>query len=401
MNEAFIYDAIRTPVGRYGGSLSPVRTDDLAATPLRHLKDKYPDIDWTLLDDLRYGCVNQAGEDNRNVARWAALLAGLPDTVPAATISRLCASGMQAVADASRCLKLGENEFMIAGGVENMSRAPYVIGKAQKGFAMDQVMYDTTIAIRFPNPVLMANESLVANPVTAQNVANEYHISREDQDRFAYASQMKAKAAQEEGLLGEEICPVVIPQKKKDPIVVSRDEHPRPATTMEGLAALKPITGPDGSITAGNSSGINDGACAILMGNEKMADKLGLTPKVRVVGSAVAGVPARVMGIGPVPATQKLLARLKMTMDQFDVIELNEAFASQVVACLRALGLQDDDPRVNRLGGAIALGHPLGMSGARLVTTATYQLCRAKGRYALCTLCIGGGQGMAMVLERV
>lgn len=401
MNEAFIYDAIRTPVGRHGGSLSSVRTDDLAAVPIRYLKDKHSNIDWTLLDDLRFGCVNQAGEDNRNVARWAALLAGLPDSVPAATISRLCASGMQAVADASRCLKLGENEFMIAGGVEGMSRAPYVMGKAQKGFAMDQIMYDTTIAIRFPNPVLVANESLVGNPVTAQNVADEYHISREDQDRFACASQMKAKAAQEEGLLGEEICPVVIPQKKKDPIVVSRDEHPRPATTLEDLAALKPITGPVGSITAGNSSGINDGACAILMGNEKMADRLGLTPKVRVVGSAVAGVPARVMGIGPVPATQKLLARLNMTMDQFDIIELNEAFASQVVASLRALGLQDDDPRVNRQGGAIALGHPLGMTGARLVTTATYQLCRTKGRYALCTLCIGGGQGMAMVLERV
>ncbi len=400
MTEAFICDAIRTPFGRRAGGLSAVRTDDLAAVPIRYLVDKYPNIDWHEVDDLRYGCVNQAGEDNRNVARWATLLAGLPETVPAATVSRLCGSGMQAVADAARCILLGDGEFMIAGGVEGMSRAPYVIGKAQNGYDIGQVMYDTTIAMRFPNKIMVDRECLVANPITAENVAREFNVSREDQDKFAYWSQQKAKVAQEQGLLAEEICPVTVRQKKGS-VIVSQDEHLRPETTLEILAGLKAITGPDGTVTAGNSSGINDGACALLLASERKAAQLGLTPKVRVLGCAVAGVPPRIMGIGPIPATRKILEQLHMTIDQMDVIEINEAFASQVVACMRALGIREDDPRVNALGGAIALGHPLGASGARLVTTATYQLCRTGGRYALCTMCIGAGQGIAMVLERV
>ncbi|CAJ0699333.1 Beta-ketoadipyl-CoA thiolase [Ralstonia edaphis] len=400
MTEAFICDAIRTPIGRYGGSLSAVRADDLGAVPLKALMARNPQVDWTAIDDVIFGCANQAGEDNRNVARMSSLLAGLPDSVPGSTINRLCGSGMDATGTAARAIRSGETGLMIAGGVESMSRAPFVMGKAATAFSRDAAIYDTTIGWRFINPLMKAQYGVDSMPETAENVATDYKINREDQDRFALRSQASAARAQEDGTLAQEITPVTIPQKKGDAIVVSRDEHPR-ATTMEALAKLKGVVRPDGTVTAGNASGVNDGACALLLANEESAKRFGLTPRARIVGMATAGVPPRVMGIGPAPASQKLLKQLGLTIDQMDVIELNEAFAAQGLAVTRQLGLRDDDPRVNPNGGAIALGHPLGMSGARLVTTAMYQLQRTGGRYALCTMCIGVGQGIALVIERV
>ncbi|CAJ0725522.1 MULTISPECIES: 3-oxoadipyl-CoA thiolase [Ralstonia] len=400
MTEAFICDAIRTPIGRYGGSLSAVRADDLGAVPLKALMARNPQVDWSAIDDVIYGCANQAGEDNRNVARMSLLLAGLPDSVPGSTINRLCGSGMDATGTAARAIRAGETSLMIAGGVESMSRAPFVMGKATSAFSRDAAIYDTTIGWRFINPLMKAQYGVDSMPETAENVAADYNIGREDQDRFALRSQASAARAQEDGTLAQEITPVTIAQKKGDPIVVSRDEHPR-ATSMEALAKLKGVVRPDGTVTAGNASGVNDGACALLLANEASAKRFGLTPRARIVGMATAGVPPRVMGIGPAPASQKLLKQLGLTIDQMDVIELNEAFAAQGLAVMRQLGLRDDDPRVNPNGGAIALGHPLGMSGARLVTTAMYQLQRTGGRYALCTMCIGVGQGIALVIERV
>lgn len=357
-------------------------------------------VDWDAVDDVILGCTNQAGEDNRNVARMAALLAGLPVSAPGATVNRLCGSGMQAVGDAARAIIAGQTDLMIAGGVESMTRSPFVMGKADSAFSRDAAIYDSTIGWRFVNPLMKAVHGIDSMPETAENVAREYGISREAQDRMALASQCKAARAQEDGTLAEEICAVHIPQRKGEPIVVDKDEHPR-ATTMEILAKLKGITGPDGTVTAGNASGVNDGACALVLADEQTATRQGLTPKARILGMATAGVAPRVMGIGPVPATKKLLQRLNLQLDDMDVIELNEAFAAQGLAVLRQLGLEDTDARVNPNGGAIALGHPLGMSGARLVTTATYQLMRSRGRYALCTMCIGVGQGIAMVIERV
>ncbi|QGZ63953.1 3-oxoadipyl-CoA thiolase [Paraburkholderia acidisoli] len=400
MTEAFICDAIRTPIGRYAGSLAQVRADDLGAVPLKALMERNKEVDWTAIDDVIYGCANQAGEDNRNVARMSSLLAGLPEGVPGSTVNRLCGSGMDAVGIAARALKSGETGLMIAGGVESMSRAPFVMGKSASAFARDAAIYDTTIGWRFVNPLMKKQYGVDSMPETAENVADDYHVSRADQDAFALRSQQKAARAQADGTLAEEIVAVTIAQKKGDPLVVSRDEHPR-ETSLEALAKLKGVVRPDGSVTAGNASGVNDGACALLLANEENAKRFGLTPRARIVGMATAGVAPRVMGIGPGPATQKLLARLNMTIDQFDVIELNEAFASQGLAVLRMLGVADDDARVNPNGGAIALGHPLGMSGARLVTTAMYQLHRTKGRFALCTMCIGVGQGIAIAIERV
>ncbi|CAJ0812293.1 Beta-ketoadipyl-CoA thiolase [Ralstonia wenshanensis] len=400
MTEAFICDAIRTPIGRYGGSLSGVRADDLGAVPLKALMARNPQVDWTAIDDVIFGCANQAGEDNRNVARMSSLLAGLPDSVPGSTINRLCGSGMDATGTAARAIRSGETALMIAGGVESMSRAPFVMGKAASAFSRDAAIYDTTIGWRFINPLMKAQYGVDSMPETAENVATDYKVNREDQDRFALRSQANAARAQEDGTLAQEITPVTIPQKKGDAIVVDRDEHPR-ATSMEALAKLKGVVRPDGTVTAGNASGVNDGACALLLANEESAKRFGLTPRARIVGMATAGVPPRVMGIGPAPASQKLLKQLGLTIDQMDVIELNEAFAAQGLAVTRQLGLRDDDPRVNPNGGAIALGHPLGMSGARLVTTAMYQLQRTGGRYALCTMCIGVGQGIALVIERV
>nr|WP_311530538.1 3-oxoadipyl-CoA thiolase [uncultured Ralstonia sp.] len=400
MTEAFICDAIRTPIGRYGGSLSAVRADDLGAVPLKALMARNPQVDWSAIDDVIFGCANQAGEDNRNVARMSSLLAGLPDSVPGSTINRLCGSGMDATGTAARAIRSGETALMIAGGVESMSRAPFVMGKAASAFSRDAAIYDTTIGWRFVNPLMKAQYGVDSMPETAENVATDYKINREDQDRFALRSQASAARAQEDGTLAQEITPVTIPQKKGDAIVVDRDEHPR-ATSMEALAKLKGVVRPDGTVTAGNASGVNDGACALLLANEESAKRFGLTPRARIVGMATAGVPPRVMGIGPAPASQKLLKQLGLTIDQMDVIELNEAFAAQGLAVTRQLGLRDDDPRVNPNGGAIALGHPLGMSGARLVTTAMYQLQRTGGRYALCTMCIGVGQGIALVIERV
>lgn len=400
MRYAFICDAVRTPIGRYGGNLAKVRTDDLAAEPLKALMARCSGVDWEALDDCVMGCANQAGEDNRNVARMAALLAGLPVTAPGATVNRLCGSGMQAVADAARSIVAEENSLVLAGGVESMTRSPFVMGKADSAFSRNAAIFDTTIGWRFVNPLMKAAYGIDAMPETAENVAVDYGITREDQDKMALASQQKTARAQADGTLAQEICAVSIPQKKGDPIVVDTDEHPR-QTTLEALAKLKSITGPNGSITAGNASGVNDGACALIIADEKTAARHGLTPKVRVIGMAVAGVAPRVMGIGPVPATQKLMRLLKLDLGRMDVIELNEAFAAQGLAVLRQLGIADDDPRVNPNGGAIALGHPLGMSGARLVTTAAYQLQRTGGRYALCTMCIGVGQGIAMILERV
>jgi len=400
MNHAFICDAIRTPFGRYGGALSSVRADDLAAVPLKALMARNPKVDWQAVTDILYGCVNQAGEDNRNVAHMASLLAGLPLEIPGATINRLCGSGMDALGTAARAIRAGEAGLMIAGGVESMSRAPFVMPKAEAAFGRNPQIFDTTIGWRFVNPLMKSQYGVDAMPETAENVATDYKIEREAQDRMALASQMKAVAAQQAGILAQEITAVTIPQKKGDPIVVDKDEHPR-ETSLEALAKLKGVVRPDGTVTAGNASGVNDGACAILLADEASAAKHGLTPRARVVGMATAGVPPRIMGIGPAPATEKVLALTGLTLAQMDVIELNEAFAAQGLAVLRLLGLQDDDPRVNPNGGAIALGHPLGASGARLVTTATNQLQRTGGRYALCTMCIGVGQGIAVIIERV
>ncbi|HIE4193657.1 MULTISPECIES: 3-oxoadipyl-CoA thiolase [Burkholderia] len=400
MTDAYICDAIRTPIGRYGGALKDVRADDLGAVPLKALIERNRDVDWAAIDDVVYGCANQAGEDNRNVARMSALLAGLPTAVPGTTLNRLCGSGMDAVGTAARAIKAGEARLMIAGGVESMTRAPFVMGKAASAFARQADIFDTTIGWRFVNPLMKQLHGVDSMPETAENVALDYGISRADQDLFALRSQQKAARAQQDGTLAEEIVAVTIPQKKGDAIVVSRDEHPR-ETSLEALAKLKGVVRPDGSVTAGNASGVNDGACALLLANAQAADQYGLRRRARVVGMATAGVEPRVMGIGPAPATQKLLHQLGMRIDQFDVIELNEAFASQGLAVLRMLGVADDDPRVNPNGGAIALGHPLGASGARLVTTALHQLERTGGRFALCTMCIGVGQGIAIAIERV
>jgi 3-oxoadipyl-CoA thiolase len=400
MKQAFICDAIRTPIGRYGGALKDVRADDLGAIPLRALMERNPTADWSMVDDLIFGCANQAGDDNRNVARMSLLLAGLPLSVPGATINRLCGSGMDAVGSAARAIKSGEAGLMIAGGVESMTRAPFVMGKADSAFSRNAQIFDTTIGWRFINPQMKALYGVDSMPETAENVATDFDISRIDQDAFALRSQAKASAAQAEGTLSDEITPVIIPQKKGEPITVLHDEHPR-ATSMEALAKLKGIVRPDGTVTAGNASGVNDGACALLLADEASAVRHGLTPKARVIGMATAGVAPRVMGIGPAPAVQKLLQQTGIKLEQLDVIELNEAFAAQGLAVLRQLGIADDDPRVNPNGGAIALGHPLGMSGARLLTTAMYQLHRTGGRYALCTMCIGVGQGIAMLIERV
>jgi acetyl-CoA C-acetyltransferase len=400
MTDAFIVDAIRTPIGRYGGALKDVRADDLGALPIRELMRRNPDVDWSAIDDVIYGCANQAGEDNRNVARMASLLAGLPLDVPGTTVNRLCGSGMDAVGIAARAIKSGEARLMIAGGVESMTRAPFVMGKAESAFSRNANIYDTTIGWRFPNKQMKHLYGTDSMPETAENVAADYKVSREDQDRFALASQQKTARAQRDGTFADEIVAVEIPQKKGDHILFNQDEHPR-ETSLEALAKLKPVVHAEGSVTAGNASGVNDGACALLLANEEAAAQYGLRKRARIIGMATAGVAPRVMGIGPAPAVQKLLRQTGMTLDQFDVIELNEAFASQALAVLRMLGIDDNDPRVNPNGGGIALGHPLGMSGARLVTAATYQLERTGGRYALCTMCIGVGQGIAMAIERV
>lgn len=399
-SQAFICDAIRTPIGRYGGALSSVRTDDLGAIPLRALMQRNPGVDWAAVVDIIYGCANQAGEDNRNVARMAGLLAGLPMEVPGATLNRLCGSGLDAVGTAARAIKAGEAGLMIAGGVESMSRAPFVMPKAESAFSRTNAVYDTTIGWRFVNKLMKAQYGVDSMPETAENVATDYKIEREAQDRMALSSQLKAVAAQKAGHLAREIVAVTIPRKKGDPMVVDKDEHPR-ETSLEALAKLKGVVRPDGTVTAGNASGVNDGACALLLADEASAAKNGLTPKARIVGMATAGVAPRIMGIGPAPATQKVLALTGLTLAQMDVIELNEAFAAQGLAVLRTLGLQDDDERVNAWGGAIALGHPLGASGARLATTAVNRLHATGGRYALCTMCIGVGQGIALVIEKV
>jgi len=400
MNHAFICDAIRTPFGRYGGALSSVRTDDLAAIPLMALMARNPQVDWAAVTDVIFGCVNQAGEDNRNVAHMASLLAGLPVGVPGSTVNRLCGSGLDAIGTAARAIRSGEAQLMIAGGVESMSRAPFVMPKADSAFGRNAEIYDTTIGWRFVNKKMKAVHGVDSMPETAENVATDHRIEREAQDRMALASQRKAVAAQKAGFFDSEITPVSVPQRKGDPVVVAQDEHPR-ETSIESLAKLKGVVRPDGTVTAGNASGVNDGACALLMADEKTAALQGLTPRARVVGMATAGVPPRVMGIGPAPATEKVMALTGLTLAQMDVIELNEAFAAQGLAVLRMLGLADDDARVNPNGGAIALGHPLGASGGRLVTTAINQLHRTGGRYALCTMCIGVGQGIALVIERV
>ena len=400
MSQAFICDAIRTPFGRYGGALSSVRTDDLGAVPLKALMARNPQVDWAAVTDVLYGCANQAGEDNRNVAHMSSLLAGLPIEVPGATINRLCGSGLDAVGTAARAIKAGEAGLMIAGGVESMSRAPFVMPKAESAFSRANAVYDTTIGWRFVNKLMKAQYGVDSMPETAENVATDFKIEREAQDLMAMNSQLRAVAAIQAGHLAREIVGVSIPQKKGDAIVVDTDEHPR-ATSLEALAKLKGVVRPDGTVTAGNASGVNDGACALLLAGEAEAAKYGLTPKARVVGMATAGVAPRIMGIGPAPATQKVLAQTGLTLDQIDVIELNEAFAAQGLAVLRLLGLKDDDERVNAWGGAIALGHPLGASGARLATTAINRLHATGGRYALCTMCIGVGQGIALILERV
>ena len=400
MNDAFICDAVRTPFGRYGGALSSVRTDDLGAIPIKALMARHAGVDWAALDDVLYGCANQAGEDNRNVARMAALLAGLPVGVPGGTINRLCGSGLDALGSAARAIKAGEAKLMIAGGVESMSRAPFVMPKAETAFSRSNAVYDTTIGWRFVNKLMKEMYGVDSMPETAENVATDYGIEREAQDRMALASQKKAVAAQQAGFFDAEIVPVTIPQKKGDTIVVAKDEHPRD-TSLEALAKLKGVVRPDGTVTAGNASGVNDGSCALLLADEKTAARHGLTPRARVVGMATAGVAPRIMGIGPAPATRKVLELTGLSLAQMDVIELNEAFAAQGLAVLRDLGLADDDARVNPNGGAIALGHPLGASGARLATTAVNQLHRVQRRYALCTMCIGVGQGIAVVLERV
>ena len=400
MRDAFICDAIRTPIGRYGGALASVRPDDLAAIPLAALKARNPGIDWAHLDDVILGCANQAGEDNRNVARMAALLGGLGDTAPGTTINRLCGSGLDAVAMAARSIKAGETDLIVAGGVESMTRAPFVMPKADAAFSRANMVYDTTIGWRFVNQRMKAEYGIDSMPETAENVAGDYGVSRQDQDRFAHNSQQRAAAAQANGRLAAEIVPVTIPQRKGDPVVFDTDEHPR-LTSLDALAKLKPIVRDGGTITAGNASGVNDGAAALIIASEDAAKRHGLNPRARILGTAVAGVPPRIMGIGPAPASAKLLDRLGLHIDQIDVIELNEAFAAQGLAVLRQLGIADDSAYVNPNGGAIALGHPLGMSGARLALTATEELQRGGGKLALCTMCIGVGQGIAMVLERV
>ena len=400
MSEAFICDGLRTPFGRYGGSLAQVRADDLGAVPLQALMQRYPQADWSQVDDVLYGCANQAGEDNRNVARMSALLAGLPIDVPGMTINRLCGSGMDAIGSAARAIRAGDAQFMLAGGVESMSRAPFVMPKASAAFTRDNAVYDTTIGWRFVNPLMQKQYGIDSMPETAENVADQFGISREDQDAFALRSQQRTAAAQAAGILAEVITPVTVPQRRGDALVVDKDEHPR-ETTLEALAKLRPIVRADGTITAGNASGVNDGAAALIVASEAAAKQHGFTPKARVVAMVNAGVEPRIMGIGPEPATRKLLALTGLTLDQIDVIELNEAFAAQGLAVLRGLGLADDDPRVNINGGAISLGHPLGASGARIVMAAVNQLQRSQGRYAICTMCIGVGQGIAILLERV
>lgn len=399
-NHAFICDAIRTPFGRYGGSLAAVRADDLAAIPLKALMVRNPGVDWERVDDTLLGCANQAGEDNRNVAHMATLLAGLPLSIPGATLNRLCGSGLDAVGSAARAIRAGDAQFVLAGGVESMSRAPFVMGKAETAFSRNAQVFDTTIGWRFVNELMKQQYGVDSMPETAENVADQFKVSREDQDQFALLSQTRTAAAQKAGVFEEEITPVVIPQRRGDSIVVDTDEHPR-QTTIDALARLRPIVRPDGTVTAGNASGVNDGACALIVASQDMASRQGLTPRARIVAMACAGVEPRIMGIGPAPATEKVLALAGLSLDQIDVIELNEAFAAQGLAVMRLLGLQDDDPRVNPNGGAIALGHPLGASGARLVLAAVNQLHRTKGRYALCTMCIGVGQGIALILERV
>ena len=401
MSEVFICDAIRTPIGRYGGSLSAIRTDDLAALPLKALMERNPGVDWGALDDVVYGCANQAGEDNRNVARMALLLAGIPKEVSGATVNRLCGSSLDAVSTASRAIKSGEAELMIVGGVESMSRAPFVMGKADAAFSRGAEIFDTTIGWRFVNPVMKAKYGVDSMPETAENVADEFHVSRADQDAFSYRTQQRWAKAHAACFFSSEIVPVLIPQKKGDPKKFDTDEHPRPDTTIETLAKLKPVVRPNGTVTAGNASGINDGSVALILATEAAAKKHGLTPKARVIASAAAGVAPRIMGMGPAPATRKVLAKSGLQLAQMDVIELNEAFAAQALAVTRDLGLPDDAAHVNPNGGAIAIGHPLGASGGRLVTTALYQLHKTGGRYALCTMCIGVGQGIAAIIERV
>jgi 3-oxoadipyl-CoA thiolase len=401
METAYICDAIRTPIGRYGGTLAAIRTDDLAAIPISALMKRNANVNWGAVDDVIYGCANQSGEDNRNVARMALLLAGLPKEVSGTTVNRLCGSSMDAVATAARAIRSGEVELVIAGGVESMSRAPFVMGKADGAYSRAMKLEDTTMGWRFVNPLMKAKYGVDTMPETGEIVAEEFHVTRKDQDAFAVRSQQRAAEAIRAGRLNQEIIPVSIPQKKGDALLVSEDEHPRPDTTMEALSKLKPVVKPDGTITAGNASGINDGACALLLASESAVKRYRLTPKARVVTSAAAGVAPRIMGIGPVPATRKVLAKSGLSLAQMDVIELNEAFASQALAVLRELGIPDDAGHVNPNGGAIALGHPLGASGARLVTTALYQLQRTNGKYALCTMCIGVGQGIALILERV
>ncbi|PKO32646.1 MAG: 3-oxoadipyl-CoA thiolase [Betaproteobacteria bacterium HGW-Betaproteobacteria-7] len=401
MTEAFICDAIRTPIGRYGGTLAAVRADDLGAVPLKALMERNPQVDWTAVEDIIYGCANQAGEDNRNVARMSGLLAGLPIEVPGTTINRLCGSGMDAIGLAARSIKSGETELMIAGGVESMSRAPFVMGKAETAWSRQAAIYDTTIGWRFPNPLMKKLYDTHSMPQTADNVAEQFNISRADQDAFALRSQQRWAAANAAGRFRDEIVPVIIPKKKGEPLIFDTDEHPRPETTLEMLAKLKGVNGPELTVTAGNASGVNDGACAVLLASERAAGQYGLQPLARVVGMATAGVLPRIMGFGPAPAVRKVLTKTGLTLGDMDVIELNEAFAAQGLAVLRDLGLGDDAAHINPNGGAIAMGHPLGMSGARLVTTAAYELKRRGGRYALCTMCIGVGQGIAMVIERV
>ena len=401
MTDAFICDAVRTPIGRYGGALAGVRADDLAAIPLKALMDRNPQVNWASVDDIIYGCANQAGEDNRNVARMAGLLAGLPIEVPGTTVNRLCGSSLDCVGMAARAIRSGDTELMIAGGVESMSRAPFVMGKAESAYSRNAAIFDTTIGWRFANPLMKKLYDIHSMPQTADNVAADFNISRADQDAFALRSQQRWAAAHAAGRFANELIPVVIARKRGDPVVVDTDEHPRPETTLAMLAKLKGVNGPELSVTAGNASGVNDGACALLIASAASAQVNGLTPRARIVAMAAAGVAPRIMGFGPAPAVRKVLAKAGLTLDQMDVIELNEAFAAQGLAVLRDLGLKDDEARVNPNGGAIALGHPLGMSGARLVTTAMYELARRGGRYALCTMCIGVGQGIALVIERV
>ena len=401
MQEAYICDAVRTPFGRYGGALANIRTDDLAVLPIKALMERNAATDWNNLDDVIYGCVNQAGEDNRNVARMALLLAGLPQEVPGSTVNRLCGSSLDALAIAARAIKCGEASFVIAGGVESMSRAPFVLAKADAPFSRAAKIEDTTIGWRFINPLMKAKYGVDSMPETAENVAEDFQVSREDQDKFALRSQQRTEAAMAAGIFRDELIPVSIPQKSGVPAVFAQDEHPRPGTTLEALSKLKPVVKPNGTITAGNASGVNDGACALLLASKEAAQKHGLMPRARIVASAAAGVAPRIMGMGPVPATRKVLGKAGLNLSQMDVIELNEAFASQGLAVLRELGVADDAAHVNPNGGAIAIGHPLGASGARLATTAMYQLARTGGRYALCTMCIGVGQGIAMIIERV